>query len=38
MANRRAERNVSMLVDFNEVKEATIPGVNNETGEMNARL
>ena len=38
MANRRTERNVSILVDFNEVKEATIPGVNNGTGEMIARL
>ncbi len=38
MANRRTERNVSILVDFNEAKETTIPRVSNGTGEMNARL
>ena len=27
-----------MLVDFNEVKEVTIPGMNNGTGEMSARM
>lgn len=27
-----------MLVDFNEVREVTIPGMNNGTGEMSARM
>lgn len=27
-----------MLVDFNEIEEVTIPGMNNGTGEMSARM
>lgn len=27
-----------MLIDFNELKEITIPGMNNGTGEMTARM
>ncbi len=27
-----------MLIDFNEIKEMTIPGMNNGTGQMSARM
>lgn len=27
-----------MLIDFNEIKEITIPGINNGTGTMTARM
>ena len=27
-----------MLIDFNEIKEMTIPGMNNGTGQMTARM
>lgn len=27
-----------MLIDFNEIKEMTIPGMNNETGQMTSRM
>ena len=27
-----------MLIDFNEIKEMTVPGMNGGTGEMTARM
>ena len=32
------ERTVKMLVDFNAIDEMTIPGMNNGTGSMTARM
>lgn len=29
---------ITMLIDFNEIKEITIPGMNNGTGTMAARM
>lgn len=32
------EEKFNMLIDFNEIKEMTVPGINGGTGEMTARM
>ena len=32
------EEEFNMLIDFNEIKEMTVPGMNGGTGEMTARM
>ena len=32
------EEEFNMLIDFNEIKEMNVPGINGGTGEMTARM